>query len=74
MHRVAPWSGQRGNIVFIKVIKNIKNIELFYGKALPRLPQISEGDGMLAEPKTLYDKIWEAHEVGRRSDGNAAGF
>ena len=26
---------------------------------------------MLAEPKTLYDKIWEAHEVGRRSDGNS---
>jgi 3-isopropylmalate/(R)-2-methylmalate dehydratase large subunit len=26
---------------------------------------------MSAEPKTLYDKIWEAHEVGRRSDGNS---
>ena len=58
-------------LVLIKVIQNIKNIELFYGKTQPRLRQISGGDGMSAEPKTLYDKIWEAHEVGRRSDGNS---
>ena len=26
---------------------------------------------MSSEPKTLYDKIWAAHEVGRRTDGNS---
>ena len=26
---------------------------------------------MSLEPKTLYDKIWAAHEVGRRADGNS---
>ena len=26
---------------------------------------------MSSEPKTLYDKIWAAHEVGRRADGNS---
>ena len=26
---------------------------------------------MPSEPKTLYDKIWAAHEVGRRIDGNS---
>ena len=26
---------------------------------------------MPSEPKTLYDKIWAAHEVGSRADGNS---
>ena len=52
-------------------MQNIKIIELFYGLTLPRLRLISGGDGMSSKPKTLYDKIWESHEVGRRSDGNS---
>ena len=64
------WRAQYADYI-LKVIQNIKNIELFYGRRQPRLRQIFEGNDMPSEPKTLYDKIWAAHEVGSRADGNS---